>query len=79
MATEEKVLCFERKLLEEIGVFQGLSLDIEKYLPVITSLSKYFVFEQKRGRKGHEVQATDPLCPDRVRCEDLDELIVVIF
>lgn len=37
MATEERVLCFERKLLEELGVFQGLSLEIEKYLPVVTS------------------------------------------
>ena len=39
MATEERVLCFERKLLEELGVFQGLSLEIEKYLPVVTSAS----------------------------------------
>jgi predicted NUDIX family phosphoesterase len=37
MATEERVLCFERKLLEDLGVFQGLSLDIEKYLPVVTA------------------------------------------
>jgi len=36
MATEERVLCFERKLLEELGVFQGLSLDVEKYLRVVT-------------------------------------------
>src|SRR5213592_2958468 len=36
MATEERVLCFERKLLEELGVFQGLSLEIEKYLPIVT-------------------------------------------
>src|SRR5437899_181108 len=39
MATEERVLCFERKLLEDLGVFQGLSLEIEKYLPVVTSSS----------------------------------------
>src|SRR2546423_2634210 len=39
MATEERVLCFERKLFEELGVFQGLSLAIEKYLPVVTSSS----------------------------------------
>src|SRR5207249_3449314 len=39
MATEERVLCFERKLLEELGVFEGLSLEIEKYLPVVTSPS----------------------------------------
>jgi predicted NUDIX family phosphoesterase len=37
MAKEERVLCFERKLLEELGVFQGLSLEIDRYLPVVTS------------------------------------------
>src|SRR5262245_48324861 len=40
MPAEERVLCFERKLLEEIGVFQGLSLEVEKYLPVVTSSSR---------------------------------------
>jgi predicted NUDIX family phosphoesterase len=39
MPTEERVLCFERKLLEQLGVFQGLSLDIEKYLPVVRAAS----------------------------------------
>ena len=39
MAAEERVLCFERKLFEELGVFQGLSLDVEKYLPVVTAPS----------------------------------------
>jgi len=42
MAKEERVLCFERKLLEEVGVFQGLSLDVEKYLPALTSSSQLF-------------------------------------
>jgi predicted NUDIX family phosphoesterase len=37
MATEERVLCFERKLLEELGVFQGLNLEVEKYLPIVTA------------------------------------------
>ena len=36
MAVEERVLCFERKLLDELGMFQGLSLEVEKYLGVIT-------------------------------------------
>ena len=40
MATEERVLCFERKLLDELGVFQGLGLEVEKYLPVVTSSSQ---------------------------------------
>ena len=39
MTAEERVLCFERKLFEELGVFQGLSLDVEKYLPVVTALA----------------------------------------
>ena len=39
MAAEERVLCFERKLFEELGVFQGLSLDVEKYLPEVTALA----------------------------------------
>ena len=37
MATEERVLCFERKLFERLGVFQGLSLEVEKYLPVVAA------------------------------------------
>jgi predicted NUDIX family phosphoesterase len=37
MPAEERVLCFERKLLEQLGVFQGLSLEVERYLPVLTS------------------------------------------
>ncbi len=40
MATEERVLCFERKLLEQLGMFEGLSLEVEKYLPVVTSSSQ---------------------------------------
>src|SRR5690349_25157813 len=37
MATEERVLCFERNLFEKLGVFQGINLNIEKYLPVVTA------------------------------------------
>lgn len=46
MATEERVLCFERKLLEDLGVFQGISLDIEKYLPVVTA-SSHIVYRNR--------------------------------
>lgn len=31
------MLCFPRQLLEEIGVFQGISMDVDKYLPVVTA------------------------------------------
>jgi predicted NUDIX family phosphoesterase len=56
MATEERVLCFQRKLLEEIGVFQGLEVNVEKYLPVVTA-SKNILYlnrteaEQDKGYK----------------------------
>jgi predicted NUDIX family phosphoesterase len=39
MAMEERVLCFKRKLLQDLGVFQGLSLEVEKYLPIVTAAS----------------------------------------
>src|SRR5579872_6196134 len=37
MPTEERVLCFQRKLLEGLGVFQGIDLDVQKYLPVVSA------------------------------------------
>lgn len=40
MPTEERVLCFERKLLDDLGVFQGIHLEVEKYLPAITASSQ---------------------------------------
>jgi predicted NUDIX family phosphoesterase len=30
------VLCFERNLFEQLGVFQGLDTDVSKYLPIVT-------------------------------------------
>jgi len=51
MATEERVLCFERKLLEELGVFEGLSLEIEKYLPVVTSPSHLLYLNRSDAEK----------------------------
>ena len=40
------MLCFERKLLEDLGVFQGLSLDVDKYLPVVTA-SKNIIYRNR--------------------------------
>lgn len=39
MAAEERVLCFERTLLEKLGVFQGLSLEVDRFLPLVTAPS----------------------------------------
>ncbi len=51
MATEERVLCFERKLLEELGVFHGLSLETGKYLPVLTSSSNILYLNRSDAEK----------------------------
>jgi len=36
MPADERVLCFERRLLDEVGIFQGLNVDVEKYLKFVT-------------------------------------------
>lgn len=52
---EERVLCFERSLFEKLGVFQGLSLEVQKYLPAITSSRLFYLprsaAENDRARK----------------------------
>jgi predicted NUDIX family phosphoesterase len=70
MATEERVLCFPRKLLEELGVFQGLSLEIEKYLPVVTSSSQILYLNRSEAEQDKRYKQLIPyvviLCKDRI-------------
>jgi len=51
MATEERVLCFERKLLEKLGVFHGISLETGKYLPILTSSSNILYLNRSDAEK----------------------------
>ena len=70
MATEERVLCFERRLLEELGVFQGISLDVEKYLPVVTSASNILYLNRSEAEQDKRYKQLIPyvliLCNDRI-------------
>jgi predicted NUDIX family phosphoesterase len=70
MATEERVLCFQRALLEELGVFQGLSLDLEKYLPVVTSSSNILYLNRRDAEHDRRYKQLIPyvliLCHDRI-------------
>lgn len=70
MATEERVLCFERKLLEELGVFQGLSLDVEKYLPVVTSASQLVYLNRSDAEQDKRYKQLIPyvlvVCQDKL-------------
>jgi predicted NUDIX family phosphoesterase len=70
MATEERVLCFERNLLENLGVFQGLSLDIEKYLPVVTSSENILYRNRSEAELDKRYKQLIPyvliICHDRI-------------
>jgi predicted NUDIX family phosphoesterase len=70
MPTEERVLCFQRKLFEELGVFQGLSLEVGKYLPVVTSLSHILYFNRSEAEQDKRHKQLIPyvliLCNDRI-------------
>jgi len=70
MGTEERVLCFERKLLEELGVFQGISLDTEKYLPSVTSSSKILYLNRSAAEQDKRYKQLIPyvlvICQDKI-------------
>src|SRR5271156_1227760 len=70
MATEERVLCFERKLLEELGLFQGLSLEVEKYLPVFTAASHLVYLNRSAAEQDKRYKQLIPyvllICKDRI-------------
>lgn len=70
MATEERVLCFERKLLEELGVFQGLNGEIGKYLPVVTSPKNIVYRNRSEAEQDKRYKQLIPyvliLCQDRI-------------
>ena len=70
MATEERVLCFQRKLLEQLGVFQGLSLDIEKYLPVVTSAAQIVYLNRTEAEQDKRYKQLIPyvlvICNDKI-------------
>ncbi len=70
MPAEERVLCFERKLFEELGVFQGLSLETEKYLPVVTSASKILYLNRNDAEQDKRYKQLIPyvlvICNDKI-------------
>jgi predicted NUDIX family phosphoesterase len=60
MATEERVLCFERNLFEKIGVFQGLSLEVEKYLPVVTAQANVLYLNRSEAEQDRRYKQLIP-------------------
>jgi predicted NUDIX family phosphoesterase len=70
MAAEERVLCFERKLLEDLGMFQGLSLEVAKYLPVLTSSSHFTYLNRSEAEQDRRYKQLIPyvllICNNRL-------------
>jgi predicted NUDIX family phosphoesterase len=70
MTTEERVLCFERKLLDELGLFQGLSLDAQKYLPVLTASAHLVYLNRGDAEQDKRFKQLIPyvllLCGDKI-------------
>jgi predicted NUDIX family phosphoesterase len=70
MPAEERVLCFKRQLLEELGVFQGLSVDVEKYLSVVTSADQIVYLNRSEAEQDRRYKQLIPyvlvLCNDRI-------------
>jgi predicted NUDIX family phosphoesterase len=70
MATEERVLCFKRKLFEDLGVFQGLSLELERYLPVVTSSSQLVYLNRSEAEHDRRYKQLIPyvllICNDQL-------------
>jgi predicted NUDIX family phosphoesterase len=70
MMTEERVLCFERKFLEQLGVFQGLSLEVEKYLHVLTSSSHLVYLNRSEAEQDKRYKQLIPyvllICGDKI-------------
>ena len=60
MPAEERVLCFERKLLEDLGLFQGLSFEVEKYLPVLTSPSQLVYLNRTEAEQNRRYKQLIP-------------------
>jgi predicted NUDIX family phosphoesterase len=70
MASEERVLCFERRVLEELGIFQGLSLEIDKYLPVLTSPKRILYLNRSEAEQDKRYKQLIPyvlvICNNRI-------------
>jgi predicted NUDIX family phosphoesterase len=70
MATEERVLCFPRNLLESVGVFQGLSLEVENYLPIVTDRVRLTYLNRSDAELDRRYKQLIPyvllICGDRI-------------
>jgi predicted NUDIX family phosphoesterase len=67
---KEKVLCFERSLLEQLGVFQGMSLDIEKHIAALTNRANVLYVDRDKAESNRRYKQVIPyaliLCGNKI-------------
>src|SRR5215831_12478 len=70
MPTEERVLCFQRRLFEELGAFQGLSFEVERFLPVITASANIVYLNRSEAEHDKRYKQLIPyvllICNDKI-------------
>lgn len=70
MPIEERVLCFPRELLEQAGVFQGLSVEIEKYLQIVTAPANILYLNRSEAEQDKRYKQLIPyvliICKDKI-------------
>ncbi|HEV7928095.1 MAG TPA: phosphoesterase [Verrucomicrobiae bacterium] len=70
MATEERVLCFQRNLFEKLGVFQGMSLEVGKYLSVVTANANITYINRSEAEQDRRYKQLIPyaliICGDKI-------------
>ncbi len=67
---KEKVLCFQRSLFEQVGAFQGMSLEIEKYMAALTNRSNVVYVDRDKAERDRRYKQIIPyaliLCGDKI-------------
>src|SRR5580698_9048448 len=67
---KEKVLCIERSLFERLGVFLGMNLEIEKYMPALTTRSNMLYVDREQAENDPRYKQIIPyaliLCGDKI-------------
>jgi predicted NUDIX family phosphoesterase len=70
MPTEERVLCFRRELLDRLGAFHGLSMEVQKYLPVVTAEPNILYLNRSEAELDQRFKQLIPyvliFCRDRI-------------
>ena len=67
---KEKVLCFEHTLFQRLGVFQGMSLDIGKYMSALTTRSNVLYVDRTQAEHDNRFKQIIPyaliVCGDKI-------------